>query len=483
MNYAEVINVVIIIVFVLVGEEDIQGGLTFEQAVKLGLYNVKTGRMRDPLTGEMLSLQEAIEVGILNPRGPAITNISTGKHYTLREAIEEGMVRTRDGRIQEEKITSMGITLDPSFAHPEGRKSPVNFEDAILVGLLNLETAQYMDPQTGHKMSLALAVSGNLIDTSSAMIVDPSSGDKISLESALKAGVVDPATGDFIDPDSGKRVMGLKDAFSAGLIESTFLPEEGQVINEERGTRVDLGKAIRDGVVEGDDILVYDSRLGKRVSLSSALRRGMVDQMTGEYIDRDTGIRTPAKEAAKMGLMAVVGAPVLGGMALAEGMKRLTQTVRQKIDTQAKAARLVEKVKIREAGGQAALPAPADISATVMDIKEVIPKPTPEMPALPRAQRQEQAEAKASDYITETSPVVVETEEGHYKAVQRVTMKREAKQVGTCFSRKIHFLYFRYLTLVLCSEPTRRPFLRLKLLINDKFNCRSRKSRKKTDRR
>ncbi len=59
------------------------------------------------------------------------------------------------------------------------------------------------------------------------------------------------------------------------------------------------------------------------------------------------------------------GAPVLGGMALAEGVKRLTQTVKQKIDTQAKAARLVEKVKIREAGGMAALPAPDDISATV----------------------------------------------------------------------------------------------------------------------
>lgn len=241
--------------------------------------------------------------------------------------------------------------------------------------------------------------------------------------------MVDPATGDFIDPDSGKAVISLKDAFSAGLIESSYLPEEGQVINEQRGTRLDLGKAIRDGVVEGDDVLVYDSRLGKRVSLSSALRRGMVDKMTGEYINRDTGIRTTAKEAAQMGLMAVVGAPVLGGMALAEGVKRLTQTVRQKIDTQAKAARLVEKVKIREAGGQAALPASDDISATVMDIKDVIPKPSREMPALPRAQRQEQAEAKASDYITETSPVVVQSEEGHYQAVQRVTMKKETKQV------------------------------------------------------
>ncbi len=145
------------------------------------------------------------------------------------------MIRQRDGRIQEQKIESMGVTLDPTYAHPEGRKSPVNFEDAILVGLLSLETGQYLDPQTGQKLPLSAAVEGKLIDTSSAMIVDPSSGDKISLEAALKAGVVDPANGDFIDPDSGKKVMSLEDAFSAGLIESTYLPESGQVIDEQKG--------------------------------------------------------------------------------------------------------------------------------------------------------------------------------------------------------------------------------------------------------
>ncbi len=72
------------------GEEEIEGGLTFEQAVKLGLYNVKTGRMRDPLTGEVSSLQEAIEDGLLNPRGPAVTDITSGKVFTLRQALEEG---------------------------------------------------------------------------------------------------------------------------------------------------------------------------------------------------------------------------------------------------------------------------------------------------------------------------------------------------------------------------------------------------------
>lgn len=73
------------------------------------------------------------------------------------------------------------------------------------------------------------------------------------------------------------------------------------------GTRMDLGRAIKDRVLEGEDVLVYDTRLGKRVSLSAALKRGMVDRMTGEYIDRDTGSRIEAKEAAKMGLLAVVG--------------------------------------------------------------------------------------------------------------------------------------------------------------------------------
>ncbi len=72
------------------GEDDVEGGLQFEQAVKLGLYNVKTGKMRDPLTGELISLQEAIDQGLLNPRGAAITDIVSGKQHNLRDAMTEG---------------------------------------------------------------------------------------------------------------------------------------------------------------------------------------------------------------------------------------------------------------------------------------------------------------------------------------------------------------------------------------------------------
>ncbi len=70
---------------------------------------------------------------------------------------------------------------------------------------------------------------------------------------------------------------------------------------------MDLGRAIKEGVLSGESVLVYDPRIGKRVTLTTALSKGMVDRMTGEYIDRNTGLRTEAKDAAKMGLMAVIG--------------------------------------------------------------------------------------------------------------------------------------------------------------------------------
>ncbi len=211
------------------GDYDDEGGLSFEQAVKLGLYNVKTGRVRDPYSGQMLTLQDAIDEGLLNPRKPAITDITTGKKYSLREAMEESMVKRRDGRLDEKKIESMGVTLDPQFTQAEGRRSPLNFEDAILIGLFNLDSGQFMDPMSGTKMELSLAVDQKLIDTTSVMIVDPNSGDKVSLEAAIKAGLVDAKTGNFVDPDSEKVIMSMRDAFSAGLIESCYLPETSQV--------------------------------------------------------------------------------------------------------------------------------------------------------------------------------------------------------------------------------------------------------------
>ena len=51
-----------------------------------------------------------------------------------------------------------------------------------------------------------------------------------------------------------------------------------------------------------------------------------MDRKTLEYKDPSTGRRISASEAAKMGLLAIVGAPVLAGMGIAKAIKKVTKT-------------------------------------------------------------------------------------------------------------------------------------------------------------
>lgn len=47
-------------------------------AVKLGLFNIKTGRFRDAISGLTLGIQDAVSQGFIQANGDAITNLNTG---------------------------------------------------------------------------------------------------------------------------------------------------------------------------------------------------------------------------------------------------------------------------------------------------------------------------------------------------------------------------------------------------------------------
>ena len=47
-------------------------------AVKLGLFNIKTGKYRDPISGLTLGIQDAVSRGFIQANGDAITNLNTG---------------------------------------------------------------------------------------------------------------------------------------------------------------------------------------------------------------------------------------------------------------------------------------------------------------------------------------------------------------------------------------------------------------------
>ena len=392
------------------------GKLSYVNAVKLGLFNIWSGRFTDPSSGKSMTLQEAINRGLIDDQSPAIVDIKTGRTITLHDALVKNLVSTHNGRINEAKVNEMGITLDPQLVREESCLSPVNFEDAILSGLLDLDTGLFRHPKTGEQMTLGQAVGQNLLDRHSTIVVCPNSGQKITIEQALKDGVIDDQTGDFIDSQTKKKLLTLKGAVNSGLLESAITADSELVMDWQRGVKIPLAQAIVEGKVDQNTPAVYDPSRKKRVSLEEAKHRGLVNPHTGELVDPTTGKRLTAKDAAKLGLLAVAGAPVLAGLAAAEGVRRLTQTMREKMEKSDTSARLEEKVFIPK--GQEHRQ--HQITSALDQRPSILPT---------ESASREAHGARAVDMSSEVHPVQVEMKDGHFKASQKFTTSTQSKQV------------------------------------------------------
>lgn len=118
------------------------GIFSFDSAVKLGLYDVRSGQFRDPLTGDVIGLSEAVERGFIDENAAAIMDLRTGYTQSLKQSIEIGLIDARSGKLNANKVKEVGLHLDPLFTSRVVKQSPVNFEDAILSGLFDVETCK-----------------------------------------------------------------------------------------------------------------------------------------------------------------------------------------------------------------------------------------------------------------------------------------------------------------------------------------------------
>ena len=405
------------------------GILSFENAVKLGLYNVKTGVFRDPVTGHTMSLQEAISQGLLDGKSPAIVDIKSGKSYSLIESLEENIINQNTGIINETKIRSLRITLDPLFSGGNVQRLPGNLEDAILIGLLDPATGNYMDPVSGKTMNLKEAVDRGLLHGDSVVLVNPGDRKKYTLNEALRAGIVDKKTGGIIDAKSGNKIMTLEDAVRACLVESIYKPDPAMVINKFSGEQVPLDKGIKDGLVNQNERVVYEPRSKQRITVAESIERGILDEETLEYFEQTTRRRLNPHETVIRGLMVIAGAPIIAGMGIAHGIKQITETVLE--STIGKDKKMLMKETIQERYGPDGERAPITSSeplavraSSAEKRQSSTPIETDDVEPKRRA-----AETKTSDTTTEVTPVKVTVEDGQVKATSKLTMKSETTKL------------------------------------------------------
>uniref|UniRef100_A0A182WG21 Uncharacterized protein n=1 Tax=Anopheles minimus TaxID=112268 RepID=A0A182WG21_9DIPT len=239
----------------------------------------------------------------------------------LREAIDSGklIVKSLPKLIQNLQANHAVTSVQETVAafHTITTKTV-----EIQSGYALISVNEVQDLQTGAIMSVEEAYKQGIISKPEETREEHLQQEvKIDLNEALLRGLLDVTKGTFIHPTSGE-VMSISVAVDRGFIGSHSSSEETLNRSPEMSHKT-IGK------LEVSESTPSDSPK-KPVSLSSVPE--MVERKdTGTIAPSSVANSVPSsgsnignniKDAAKLGLMAVVGAPVLGGMAIAGAVKK-----------------------------------------------------------------------------------------------------------------------------------------------------------------
>lgn len=296
-------------------------GFSYTEAVKIGLVDPTSGKVRDPSSQKLISLQEAMMAGIINPKKPALVT-KTGDHQlTLQDCMREGYIDPKTGKLNFGKCSEEEIVVSPNFTSQFSKPGPLNLLDAVRANLFDEITCTFLEPLSGNRLTLQEALNRNVIDGNLVTVENTETGRRLSLKMALRQEWIDGFSANVKDFAS-KSTISLIEAVDRGLIANAIDEMSGTLYDTISGKEIPLAKALTSGQVKKDDVMVLDKRTGDLVSLDTAMRKGLVQRNSGIVTDTKTGEKIKPQDAIKMGLLAVVGAPVLGGMALYDAVTR-----------------------------------------------------------------------------------------------------------------------------------------------------------------
>lgn len=281
------------------------------KALESGLIDRDNAVFFHPTTGTPIPIAEAVESGLLIIKPPAdggnaiaaITETITSYHtittktvellpgYALKSAMEVQDINTGN-IIAIDEARQRGIIKDESESKQEFTTKDIkmSFDHAVEKGLVDMETGTYTNPCTGATMPIAKAVEEGILDTSSTKSESPrksSNGSMTVLEAVEQ--IYDEKTGTFKDPET-KESYNLTEAMKVGLIEP--------------------------------DSVLYNVKTKESITTKEAVEKGLLNPDTGKMSTvRDQKNRPISiAEATKLGLLAVVAAPVLAGKAVVDAI-------------------------------------------------------------------------------------------------------------------------------------------------------------------
>ncbi|RZF34399.1 hypothetical protein LSTR_LSTR016777 [Laodelphax striatellus] len=214
----------------------------------------------------------------------------------------------------------------------------VSFEECVKLEIINPKSALVVEPNRNKNISLGRALEKRILDATGHYCTSPHK--KITMKEAIANNLVIFETAMDIDGDSSRKIQITKVSGGPDLVEvaergtdsfkqirgsdhETTPPEPlrvskdiifdsstALVINTDSNQAKDIFEAIKDKEIELDKVLVKDPNSGKNMALPEAIKKGIVDENTGCYKDA-AGRSIGFADAAKFGVIAVIGAPLV----------------------------------------------------------------------------------------------------------------------------------------------------------------------------
>ncbi|KAJ6645292.1 Dystonin, partial [Pseudolycoriella hygida] len=329
-------------------------GIPIEEALTRHLIDTKTSTFKNPNSGEILPLSEAIETGLLIIKplpelmalyssGPvtSVTETKTSVHTITTKTVEllSGFQLVSANEVRNlqtgesytlEDAKGFGIIKDESHTREQfaTREIKVNFSDAIRRGLVNIRAGTFTDPQSGAIMPIQQAVDDGFLEAGNEGI-----GDDV----------------EDVDDNVQKVTHSEKQAF-------------------ESVNNVQQKDTLTSSIKISETTLVdpYKREVPQQEFVDSKGKEGSKKDLEPKAKGEDSKFNV--KDAAKMGLMAVVGAPILAGMAITDAVKK----VARKIESESVTTEVDEPTKIVD----------RQIPTTKSEIvvTDVLKKVTPDVP-------------------------------------------------------------------------------------------------------
>ncbi|CAG5131558.1 unnamed protein product, partial [Candidula unifasciata] len=227
--------------------------------------NWESGEVSDKLSGKKLTVKEAVEKGVID--SDLIKSIAQGssqKSY-VRPGVNIDWVR--------------GTVTDQST------NETLNVEEALKKGLINMPTAS------------ALATMY----------------ERIAEFTEAEKHVASHSTEPYTSRDQGQLSV------SQTIDPDLFDDQRGVFHDQATNKDISFQEAVDRGHIDGN-LTVVDVKTGEVYSLKEGIKDGRIDAVTGHYVDEESGKKMTLKEAAKLGVLALVGAPVAAAVAAKESL-------------------------------------------------------------------------------------------------------------------------------------------------------------------